>query len=43
MTLDGAPLDSNRVHLDSERLPGVHEVHVLLGSHVLGSVVTHSA
>jgi cyclic beta-1,2-glucan synthetase len=42
MTLDGAALGSNRVRLDPD-VAGAHEVYVRLGSHVLGSLVTHSA
>jgi cyclic beta-1,2-glucan synthetase len=42
MTLDGAALGSNRVHLDPN-VAGEHEVVVRLGSHVLGSVITHTA
>jgi cyclic beta-1,2-glucan synthetase len=45
MTLDGAPLDSNRIHLDPDvpDVKNVHEVRVRLGSQAIDSLLTHSA
>jgi cyclic beta-1,2-glucan synthetase len=42
MTLDGVALESNRVQLDPGAA-GVHEVHVRLGSHTMGSVLSRPA
>jgi len=42
MTLDGVALASNRLALDPTAT-GEHEVHVRLGSHAMGSILSHSA
>jgi cyclic beta-1,2-glucan synthetase len=42
MTLDGVALESNQVHLDPSQ-SDMHEVHVRLGSHKMGSVLSRSS
>ena len=42
MTLDGATLDANRVAID-RKVTRTHELVVRLGSHVIGTLLSHSA
>jgi cyclic beta-1,2-glucan synthetase len=42
MTLDGAALEGTRIRLDPSAT-GVRELRVRLGSHAIGSILTHSA